>query len=42
MTLFDKECKKGNAAYLKMKEEGHQDFYRNEIVFIKESMDDWI
>lgn len=42
VALFDRECKKGNAVFLKMKEEGHQDFYRNEIVFIKESMADWI
>ncbi|WAJ25346.1 aminoglycoside phosphotransferase family protein [Lacrimispora xylanolytica] len=42
VALFDWECKKGNAAFLKMKEEGHQDFYRNEIIFIKESMADWI
>lgn len=42
VALFDRECKKGNAAFLTMKEEGHQDFYRNEIVFIKDSMGDWI
>lgn len=42
VTLFDRECKKGNTAFLTMKEEGHQDFYRNEILFIKKSMGDWI
>lgn len=40
--LFDEECRKGNPAFVRMKEEGHQQFYRNEIQFIKENMLDWI
>lgn len=40
--LFDTECGKGNSAFIKMKEEGHQQFYVNEIAFIQENMSDWI
>lgn len=40
--LFDEECRKGNTAFTKMKEEGHQQLYINEIVFIKENMHDWL
>ncbi|MBP1755088.1 MAG: putative homoserine kinase type [Firmicutes bacterium] len=40
--LFDQECNKGNAAFIKMKQEGHQLYYQNEIAFIKENMHDWI
>ena len=40
--LFDEECRKRNPAFVRMKEEGHQQFYRNEIQFIKENMLDWI
>lgn len=40
--LFDEECNKGNSSFIKMKEEGHQSFYINEIKFIKENMKDWI
>lgn len=36
--LFDDECAKGNAAFIRMKEEGHQQLYINEIEFIKQSM----
>lgn len=31
--LFDDECQKGNGAFIKMKEEGHQQFYINEISY---------
>lgn len=40
--LFDFECNSGNKAFIKMKKEGHQDFYIEEIKFIKENMDDWM
>ena len=40
--LFDEECHKGNAAFVKMKEEGHQQLYLNEIEFITENMYEWI
>lgn len=40
--LFDEECHKGNPAFLKMKAEGHQKFYQNEIEFIKMNKRDWI
>lgn len=40
--LFAKECKKENPAFIRMKEEGHDAFYRNEIEFIKENKHDWI
>jgi thiamine kinase-like enzyme len=42
VTLFDDECKKGNEAFLRMKQEGHQELYRKEIEFIKENIEDWI
>ncbi len=41
MKLFDEECRKGNTAFVRMKEEGHQQFYRNEIEFIEVNMLDW-
>ncbi len=40
--LFDEECKKGNEAFLRMNQEGHQELYRKEIEFIKENIADWI
>lgn len=40
--LFDEECSKGNLAFIKMKAEGHQQLYIDEIAFIKENMSDWI
>lgn len=40
--LFDEECSKGNLVFIKMKEEGHQQLYIDEIAFIKENMSDWI
>ena len=40
--LFDDECLKGNDAFIKMKESGHQQFYLREITFIKENMADWM
>jgi tRNA A-37 threonylcarbamoyl transferase component Bud32 len=40
--LFDDECQKGNGAFVKMKAEGHQKFYVDEISFIKENMCDWL
>lgn len=40
--LFDEECSKGNLIFIKMKEEGHQQLYIDEIAFIKENMSDWI
>lgn len=39
--LFDRECAKGNIAFIKMKEEGHQLFYKKEIEFIKANYKDW-
>jgi thiamine kinase-like enzyme len=39
--LFDDECAKGNAVFIRMKEEGHQQLYINEIEFIKDNMPDW-
>lgn len=41
VTLFDEECRKGNAAFIKMKAEGHQQLYIGEIQFIRENMTDW-
>lgn len=40
--LFDEECSKGNLVFIKMKEEGHQQLYIDEISFIKKNMSDWI
>lgn len=40
--IFDDECIKGNNAFIKMKESGHQQFYIREIAFIKENKYDWI
>lgn len=40
--LFDTECQRGNNSFIKMKNEGHQEFYIEEIKFIKENMNDWI
>lgn len=40
--LFDKECSKGNTAFIRMREEGHQQLYIDGIEFIKENMKDWI
>lgn len=40
--LFDEECHKGNAAFIKMNEEGHQQLYLDEIVFITENKYEWI
>ena len=40
--LFDEECSNGNVAFIKMKAEGHQQLYIDEIAFIKENMSDWI
>jgi len=39
--LFDEECAKGNQAFIKMKREGHQEFYIKEIEFIKKNYCDW-
>jgi thiamine kinase-like enzyme len=39
--LFDEECSKGNVAFIKMKAEGHQKLYIDDIAFIKENMSDW-
>ncbi|MCL2322700.1 MAG: aminoglycoside phosphotransferase family protein [Oscillospiraceae bacterium] len=39
--LFDEECTKGNKVFIKMREEGHQDFYLNEIEFIKKNFYRW-
>ena len=41
VTLFDLECAKDNQAFVKMKQEGHQDFYIREIEFIKKNYCDW-
>lgn len=40
--LFDDECQKGNKAFIKMKESGHQQLYIREIKFLKENMADWL
>ncbi|SHI16244.1 aminoglycoside phosphotransferase family protein [Clostridium intestinale] len=40
--LFNSECQKGNMEFIKMKNEGHQEFYIEEIKFIKQNMNDWI
>lgn len=40
--LFDVECERGNKAFIKMQNEGHQQFYIEEIKFIEENMNDWI
>jgi thiamine kinase-like enzyme len=41
INLFDEECAKGNQAFIKMKQEGHQEFYIKEIEFIKKNYCDW-
>lgn len=41
VNLFDEESLKGNLAFIKMKQEGHQQFYREEIEFIKENRKEW-
>jgi hypothetical protein len=41
VNLFDEECAKGNQAFIKMKQEGHQEFYIKEIEFIKKNYCDW-
>jgi Ser/Thr protein kinase RdoA (MazF antagonist) len=41
VALFDEECAKGNQAFIKMKKEGHQDFYIKEIEFIQKNFKDW-
>jgi tRNA A-37 threonylcarbamoyl transferase component Bud32 len=40
--LFDKECRNGNVAFVRMRAEGHQQYYIDEITFIKENMHDWL
>jgi len=42
VNLFDEECEKNNPAFIKMKAEGHQDFYIKEIDFISENFKDWM
>ena len=42
VNLFDEQSEKGNEAFIKMKEDGHQAFYVKEIEFIKEHYQDWI
>ncbi|MCL2697599.1 MAG: aminoglycoside phosphotransferase family protein [Oscillospiraceae bacterium] len=42
VNLFDEECAKGNQVFIKMKQEGHQEFYIREIEFIKKNYYDWI
>jgi thiamine kinase-like enzyme len=41
VNLFDEECAKGNHAFIKMKQDGHQEFYIREIEFIKENYRSW-
>lgn len=41
VTLFDVQCAKGDPAFLKMRKEGHQDFYIKEIKFIKRHFVRW-
>ena len=42
VNLFDEECAKGNRAFIKMKQEGHQEFYIKEIEFIAKNYCDWV
>ncbi len=41
VNLFDVECAKGNQAFIKMRLEGHQDFYIQEIEFIRKNFNHW-
>ena len=40
--LFDAKCIEGDPAFIRMRDQGHQQFYRDEIVFIKNHISDWI
>lgn len=40
--LFDAQCDAGNAAFIRMRDEGHQKLYRDEIVFINAHLDEWL
>lgn len=40
--VIDEEVQNGNEAFLQMVEEGHKDFYLNEIKFIDEHFCEWI
>lgn len=39
--LFEEECKKGNQAFILMKEQGHQAFYKTEVAFIRKYGSSW-
>jgi len=39
--LFDEKCKAGDPAFIRMRGEGHQQFYRDEIDFIQKNINDW-
>ena len=40
--LFDKQCLAGDPAFIRMQNEGHQQLYRDEIVFITQHISDWL
>lgn len=40
--LIRDESRKGNPAYIKMLEEGHRDWYLEEIAFIQEHQGEWL
>lgn len=42
VSLFDEECEKKNPVFIKMKQDGHQDFYINEIEFIRHNIYRWL
>ena len=40
--LFDARCDAGDDAFIRMRQEGHQQLYRDEILFIKAHQQDWV
>ncbi len=40
--LFDVQCQKGDPAFIRMKQEGHQLLYRDEIAFVRAHANEWI
>ncbi|MGL4774043.1 MAG: phosphotransferase enzyme family protein [Clostridium sp.] len=38
--LFEEECNDGNASFIKMRNEGHEEFYINEIRFLEKHIED--
>ncbi|MEX1308487.1 MAG: aminoglycoside phosphotransferase family protein [Eubacteriales bacterium] len=39
--LFDAQCRAGDTAFIRMRDEGHQQLYKDEIAFINQNMNDW-